>query len=1217
VFGRKPPKLPGKLEYAVEGDDLVIRYMDRGTALDVANWAPNIPESAGAIQHIINLADPDNLKSPVVVETDLIRLSAACVASLDPDIATGLHLPAATHLGLDLKPQGNIADKGFHIKTGWVRPGGQPARVTVSGALVLADGSMRRVPEPLWSIYQAAKALAEPLEQSERFRALAALRSAWPEDPFTSVEANPFLEDLRIYYASALSLKVRTLTEDVTEFDPVLFSSKSLEAASAEGRELDEDEDNILSAEAQQIFASNRFAHAATARPVYLLRQGEYVYVDPALRPLLEEVRKLQGAPEAERRNFVLNPARVFRERLGEEAAEAIGLEDRFIETTQFSARVAGVDIWRKPVLAWLTPSAQNSWLPERFGLRVGEDYFTISPDKIGPLTERFEAAIARGEQTVNVDGLLEPVTEGGAKPPAYLPATAQLQQIIKSLAPFETLPGGDAPTENPSDRPKIGEDKLFLVVRENFDEVEFSSANGPDDSTPVSFEPISQSPRLTATLKPHQVEGLNWLSQCALSGRDGALLADDMGLGKTLQAIAFMVWLQDEAKAGRREAAPFLIVAPTGLLGTWRKEIEQHVDQYGLGPLIPAFGGTLKTLREESGLTERDIQTGKAALDANAWREGGVVLTTYETMRDYHFSFAGTRFGLIAYDEIQKLKNPASQVTRAAQALNAAFTLGMTGTPVENRLHDLWSIMDVISPGYLGAGRTFEKRFPPTDHEALGRLKSLLMDSRDGKPAYMLRRLKSDELKDMPAKHIHTAEVMMPPVQANAYRDIVVRASAARSGTMGRGGMLMTLAAMRGVSLHPQDPRVAPLDINAYAADSARLSHSLTVLDDVAKRNEKALVFVEDHAMQDRLAGLIQARFGLSRPPMKINGTVPGQKRQAMVDEFQKDRDQFGVMILSPKAGGVGLTLTAANHVIHLSRWWNPAVEDQATDRVFRIGQVRDVHVYLPLAVHPDESIRATSFDLSLNALLERKRQLTRDLFLPPECDDNELEILFDEVIQGSNGVASIAEEPEIPAAPQTVEAPTEASIETPKSISQVPSPSIPKPISPPVTKQAPTMRRWKYEPYTPRTTDQILSLFAGMDIRLVHIEDPYALAKERSRNAQIRFLLELQKVSKSIEAVQVDYNPDVIGDSDDVTHRRHFNSRFLMALDRQTPRMTLVRREKRGRGGDFHDRCIRLDVKGRNGAIEQHELSLGRGAEALYDDRQQCHVVYIPPGC
>ena len=1219
MFKRKPPEQPA-FAHEPRDDGLRLRLLQGGQGVDVAGWSNISPDAAEAIQFLLSKADSADETTTavpdVVIGDSDVRLSWDLVAHLPAGVAAALALPAPTALGLELKPRGNIAEDDFHIETDWVRPGGQPARVKIEGAFVTADGGIRRIPEPLWSLYRAAGRLQKPVDQSERFAALADLRAAWPDDdPFAHVASNPFLEDLRIYYASAVSLKLTSLSEEHTEFEPVLFAARSVDSAKEDGRDLDEEDDNILSSEAQKLFGEDRFRRERGARPVYLLRRGEYIYIDPALRPVLQEVRELQDAPEAVRRDFVLNPVRTLRDRLGDDTAERIGLDGRFFETTQFSDRVAGVDVWRKLVLPWLTPSVQNQWLPERFGLRIGDDYFTIDPRHVEQILHRFDEAEAKGLPAVNIEGLLGSVAPGSAPPPKLLPVTPELGETLRRFAPYAASPDDQLkPPGQAAPAMEESNGKLFLVVRENFDQVEYSADASGGYAAAVRV-PVTPPKRLNATLKPHQLDGLNWLANCARQQRPGGLLADDMGLGKTLQAIAFMAWLQDEAAAGQREHRPFLVVAPTGLLGNWRNEIERFLDEQGLGPLIPAFGGTLKKLREESGLTESDIVTGKAALDAAAWRDGGVVLTTYETMRDYHFSFAGTRFGVIVYDEIQKLKNPTCQMTRAAKSLNADFSLGMTGTPVENRLQDLWSIMDVITPGLLGSSRDFDRRFQPNDREALSRLKALLLESRDGDPAYMVRRLKSDALKDMPAKHVHTFETQMPPVQSRAYRDVVMKASAAASaGTMGKGSMLSTLASMRGISLHPLDPRGAAPDLQTYAAESARLSRTVEILDDIARRREKALVFVEDLAMQDRLAALIKARFQLPRLPMKINGTIPGAKRQALVDLFQRDADRFDVMILSPKAGGVGLTLTAANHVVHLSRWWNPAVEDQATDRVFRIGQTRDVHVYLPLAVHPDPDIGPSSFDLKLNALIERKRQLTQDLFLPPECDENELSALFDEITEVRGDEPTPVEDPR-PEPPQ-IDPPapvTAAQTVAPPAAAQ-PVPPIRQPQSVPLPPAG--MRRWKRNPGEPRPVDEIVSVFRGCDIQLVHIEDPYALASDRARKAQVRFLHELKQVAKSVAAVQVDYNPDASADIDEMGQRRAFGSKFQLALEPNLPRLNLVRRERRRGGGDFHDRFIRIGVKGPGGAIEQHELSIGRGAESLFDDRHQCTVTYAPPG-
>jgi superfamily II DNA or RNA helicase len=1141
--------------------------------------------------------DPDGRPKVELTETQAL-LRASFVAELDAGSAAALGLPAPTSLGLDLKPHGRIDQDDFRIETRWVEPGGRPVRASLEGALLTAATGPRRLPEPLWSLHRVAQTLAAPLDRPDRFKVLAELRALWPDDPKAAVSSDGYLQDLRVHYASSLSLKLRELTPDHTDFDPVLFGGRTLHEAEADGRTLDEDLDNVLTPAAQRLFAEDRFRREPGIRPVYVLRDGEYVFIDPALRPALDAVRKLQDRPERERRAFILNPRRTLREQLGEEVSDQIGLDHLFVETEQFSARVAGVDVWRAPVMPWLAPSAQNKWLPERFGLKIGDDYFVVPPANVAPLLESVQAAADSGRQTVEVSGLLEPAVEDGPLPPLEIPVNDQVISALQGLEPFAKAQEATGGVEEAADQPPVPRDKLFLVVRENLEEVEFAPF-GEEPDEPIQPVRVSEPARLHTKLKPHQQDGLRWLAACIASRRPGALLADDMGLGKTLQAIALMAWLQEEAEAGHRPRSPFLIVAPTGLLGSWRDEIGKHLDVPRLGPLVPAFGGDLKSLRDEDTFGAKDIESGRAALRAEVWRDAGVVLTTYETMRDYHFSFARTHFGLVIFDEIQKLKNPASQLTRAARALNAEFTLGMTGTPVENRLQDIWSIMDVIAPGVLGSSRDFEKRHPANDPAALASLKAKLTEGQGGRPPYMLRRMKADALDGLPAKHVHRFEADMPPTQAAAYRDLVVRAAAGAAGdTLGKGGMLSTLAAMRGVSLHPLDPRQAPMDLVAYAKDSARLSRTLEILDKIAASQEKALVFVEDLAMQEHLACLIQTRFRLPSLPMRINGSVPGPKRQALVDRFQGDRGRFDVMILSPKAGGVGLTLTSANHVVHLSRWWNPAVEDQATDRVFRIGQTRDVHVYLPLAVHPEPAIRESSFDLRLDALIERKRQLTRDLFLPPDADESELTDLFREVSMGGD------EQPAPPAgaaAPAPQESPDEPADRRPKL-------SLPKAL------ENSGVRMWRCAAGEERPTGEIMSLFAGKHIVQATIRDPYALVHPNARLAQARFLEALAQSAGALEAAAVEYCPDIDGDTPEPSARRDMGDIFTRVFPGTAPRFAMVRR-RRSRDDDFHDRFVDVDVRHAGGAIRRHELTFGRGVEALFDRSKQCTVTYAPP--
>lgn len=1236
-----------------QGDSLIIT-LSRGTIkVPTADWSRLRPDAASAISSLLLANEGEEETPPLVQEhDDNLRLAPEAVASLNATAAALIGLPAPTPLALDLRPQNRIDQDEFRLTVRWVRPGGQPVRAQLRGAILWTESGPRRVPEPLWSLHNAAEPLTRALERSERFEALARLREHWPEDPLLPIESEPYLQDLRVHYAASLSLKLKTLTPDRTEFDPVLFSARTVSDAREGGDALDEESDSILSPSAQKLFTGDRFRREASVRPVYVLRNGEYLFIDPSLRPALDVVRRLQDAPEAQRRSFILNPRKVMRDALGEEEAEAIGLEDLFIDTEQFSARVAGVDVWRAPVLPWIIPSQKNKWIPEQFGLRIGEDYFSLPVENIPEIARRVEDAAKANQPDVDVAGLLEPATEDGPPPPERLPVNDQSREAIASLGSFPYDDGLSHETEASGDRKDwdaATQGKLFLVVHDNFEEVDYAPAGLTHDLDDQPPRLIETPELLRSTLKSHQVEGLAWLAQNTLAGRPGALLADDMGLGKTIQAIAFMAWLQNEAASGQRPRAPFLIVAPTGLLGTWRTEIEKHLHEPQLGQLVPAFGSNLKLLRDEDSFGTRDIETGKASLDAANWRDTGVVLTTYETLRDYHFSFARTRFGLIIYDEIQKLKNPGSQMTRAAKALNADFTLGMTGTPVENRLQDLWSIMDVVAPGFLGASRDFEKRHPSDDTEALGRLKAQLTDPIQGRPAYMLRRMKGEVLDGMPTKTVHALEMAMPPTQAEAYRNLVIRAAAAgAAGNLGKGGMLTTLANMRGVSLHPIDPRHSPDNLDDYAQDSARLAQTLAILEKVAAAREKALIFVEDLAMQERLARLIADRFSLAARPTRINGSVPGHKRQALVEAFQARPGTFDVMILSPKAGGVGLTLTAANHVIHLSRWWNPAVEDQATDRVFRIGQTRDVHVYLPMAVHPDPDIAPSSFDLRLNALIERKRKLTRDLFFPPDASDGELGDLFREVSldreiprkasepeefeasaappsepdqkKPQDGIADLepsevageADGFERSAVPSVGNAEDEAKAQPAEAAGGAQERRV---LSLPNALIDEQIKLWRRGPGEPRPTDEILALFAGRHITQVIIRDPYALASYSSRTSQIEFLRALKNVAGNLEGVMIEYAPEAEGDTDEVACRREFGADYASRFAGAAPRLLLVRRSKRSRDDDFHDRFIEVDVRHAGGAIKRHELTIGRGIEALYNDRRQCTVTYVPP--
>jgi len=340
-------------------------------------------------------------------------------------------------------------------------------------------------------------------------------------------------------------------------------------------------------------------------------------------------------------------------------------------------------------------------------------------------------------------------------------------------------------------------------------------------------------------------------------------------------------------------------------------------------------------------------------------------------------------------------------------------FGLSLTGTPVENSWVDLWSIMDFVQPGHLGSLKEFAKEFhnplgkaDDDEKERLGqRLKSKV-------EPFLMRRMKEDHLEGLPDKKINTLPVEMPEIQIERYLDVVKKAQEVlicNSGKKRKEHILKTIGQLRDISLHPDLPFIsevgfADFDDEEVILRSARLKKTIEILDQIRAKNEKAIVFVLSLKMQSILKRIFEGRYAIKSHI--INGKVPGGRRKSIVDSFQKTFG-FNVIILSPAAAGVGLNITSANHIIHLGRAWNPAKEDQATDRVYRIGQDKTVHVYLPLAVHPSLG-NGGSFDEKLHRLLEYKRRLSKALLIPPAMIQDDWEDMIDVSKLSSTDVAT-----------------------------------------------------------------------------------------------------------------------------------------------------------------------------------------------------------------
>jgi non-specific serine/threonine protein kinase len=429
----------------------------------------------------------------------------------------------------------------------------------------------------------------------------------------------------------------------------------------------------------------------------------------------------------------------------------------------------------------------------------------------------------------------------------------------------------------------------------------------------------------LRATLRPYQETGVKWLDFLARLGV-GACLADDMGLGKTLQVLALLLLRKRERGEGK--AAPALVVLPASLLANWKSEKERYAPSLVFRFAHPSQAGA-EELR-------------KAASDPGAFLEGAdAVLTTYGMAARLEW-LSTVPWGLVILDEAQAIKNPAARQTRAVKRLKAGARIVLTGTPVENRLTDLWSIFDFLCPGLLGSGKAFGdlvKRLEARERDQYVPLRRLV-------GPYILRRLKTDKsvIADLPDKTEVRAFCRLTRKQAVLYEQSTRELAEALQGLDGirrRGLILSFLLRFKQICNHPDQW----LASGGYAPEeSGKFGRLRELCEEIAARQEKALVFTQFREMTAPLAGFLGTVFG--RPGLVLHGQVAVGKRKALVDDFQRE-DGPPFFVLSLKAGGTGLNLTAASHVLHFDRWWNPAVENQATDRAFRIGQRRNVMVH------------------------------------------------------------------------------------------------------------------------------------------------------------------------------------------------------------------------------------------------------------------------------
>ncbi len=536
--------------------------------------------------------------------------------------------------------------------------------------------------------------------------------------------------------------------------------------------------------------------------------------------------------------------------------------------------------------------------------------------------------------------------------------------------------------------------------------------------------------------LKPHQLEGLRWLQNCyrhVSDHRRGALLADDMGLGKTLQALTFVAWLIEQGvlsdNKSTAEAAPWrpiLIVQPLILLEnqTWRKEMQRYFLNQGsvFEPILDLYGSEIRRMRTPRA-DGAELTAEVPVLDPARLRQHRVVLTNYETIRNHPYSFAQLYQGkglwsVVITDEAQEFKTPSTKISNAMKGIESEFFLACTGTPVETRLLDVWNLLDTAQKGLLGTASDFTKRYekPISTGESNVALNQLKTELRFGEAnAFLVRREKSSGiLKDLPPRNFQTIRVAMTDDEVAAH-------SALLSGftVQAQGQAFQILHGLGQLSHHLRirGDDWETLPTAQLLAEGPKLKAIIDQLHGIRQKGEKAIIFCRYIAPQQLLKRVLHDELRinvniLNGSTARTNGSkqptaTAKLTRERIVEDFRR-APGFQVIILSPEVAGIGLTLTEANHVFHFGRWWNPAVEAQANDRVYRIGQKKPVTVYLPVAYDPRGRI-ARTFDECLHDLLERRSVLARDFLAPmPDEGQNQAELIAK--LQGEQSGTSAA---------------------------------------------------------------------------------------------------------------------------------------------------------------------------------------------------------------
>jgi len=633
-------------------------------------------------------------------------------------------------------------------------------------------------------------------------------------------------------------------------------------------------------------------------------------------------------------------------------------------DLNDFGERVLELGIYKPKFYPFISPY-KSQWIP---GIAIedkkeGTRLIQIKNEaELNELKNLFQESQEKGNKTLEFKGAELSTVH-------ILPIIENAEKQLKS--PKKPITSTKKEQDKPESQTKV------LIIKENTDRNDYAESTQSITAIKYNFQSIENLSD-DIKLKDHQKNGIAWLQTLSSPpySLPGVLLADDMGLGKTLQVLYFIEWF---VQKGNNKSA--LVVAPVSLLENWQNEYLKFFPNPNLRT-ITLWGSDVKNY----------IVSNDKAKTIHNLNEKAIFLTTYETLRKQQIPLGLINWGVIILDEAQKIKTPGTFVTNAAKGLKADFKIAMTGTPVENTLMDLWCIVDFCSPGLLENAKSFSNQFQKpikkedTDFMQLSeKLRSRIGDT-------LLRRMKADVAKDLPTIDYLKFSEEMPSEQYNLYQNELANIEQLKVNGESANPVLQGIFNLRSISDHPY---LKHYQLENFSSDdlikaSAKLKKVISILTEISKSGEKVILFTENKSMQRVLRRIIIERFSIT--PSIINGETPTNiaktkksklSRQQEIDKYQK-KNGFNVIIMSPVAAGFGLNITEANHVIHYTRHWNPAKEQQATDRAYRIGQKKPVKVYYPLAVAPNNEIK--TFDIVLDELLGRKSHLATSTLFPTE---------------------------------------------------------------------------------------------------------------------------------------------------------------------------------------------------------------------------------------